>query len=126
MQSMKRVTLKVLAVVLWATTLLWLAAPSSYAQPGSFGNLEKIPRLGEIKELTSFSESHLAVWYSNVRKGQSPSYEAFLVIYEMRDREPAEVFRIHSSPEDLAEIDTSQYVQPHRIDCSVLRQFHRL
>ncbi len=97
---MKRVTLKVLAVVLWAATLLWLAAPSAYAQAGNFGNLEKIPKLGEIKELTSFTESHLAVWYSNVRKDQSPSYEAFLVIYEMRYREPAEVFRINSSPED--------------------------
>jgi hypothetical protein len=57
--------------------------------------------LGEIRGLTTFSESHLAVWYSHVRKDQIPSYEAFLVIYELRNREPAEVFRINSSPEDV-------------------------
>lgn len=96
-----RVTIKRFAVVLWTGTLLWLAAPSAYAQPGSFGDLGKIPRLGEIRGITSFSESHLAVWYSNVRKDQFPSYDAFLVIYEMRNREPSEVFRINSSPEDV-------------------------
>jgi hypothetical protein len=100
MQNMKRFTIKILAVVLWSVTVSWLAASSAYAQPGSFGDLGKIPRLGEIRGLTTFSESHLAVWYSNVRKDQSPSYEAFLVIYEMRNREPTEVFRIKSSPED--------------------------
>ena len=98
---MKRVTTKVLAGVLWAATLLWLSAPSAYAQPDTFGDLEKIPKLGEIRGLTSFSESHLAVWYSNVRKDEFPSYEAFLVIFELRNREPAEVFRIKSSPEDM-------------------------
>jgi len=98
---MKRVTIKLLGVVLWSATLLWVAAPSAYAQPGTFGDLEQIPKLGEIRGLTAFSESHLAVWYSNVRKDQFPSYEAFLVIYEMRNREPAEVFRINSSPEDV-------------------------
>jgi hypothetical protein len=98
---MKRVTIKGLAVFLWIGTLLWLAAPCAYAQPGSFGDLERIPKLGEIRGLTSISESHLVVWYSNVRKDHFPSYEAFLVIYEMRDREPAEVFRINSSPEDM-------------------------
>jgi hypothetical protein len=98
---MKRVTIQVFAVVLWSATLSWLAAPSAYAQPGSFGNLERIPKLGEIRGLTSFSKSHLAVWYSNVRKDQTPSYEAFLVIFELHDGEPAEVFRIVSSPEDV-------------------------
>jgi hypothetical protein len=57
--------------------------------------------LGEIRGLSSFSESHLAVWYSNVRKDQIPSYEAFLVIFELRNGEPAEVFRIVSQPEDV-------------------------
>lgn len=59
------------------------------------------PKLGEIRGLTSFSESHVAVWYSNVRKDQTPSYEAFLVIFDLRDGEPAEVFRIVSSTEDV-------------------------
>jgi hypothetical protein len=98
---MKRATIKLLGVALWGATLSWISAPSAFAQPGSFGNLEKIPKLGEIRGLTSFSESNLAVWYSNVRKGQFPSYEPFLVIYEMRNGEPAEVFRLNSSPEDV-------------------------
>ena len=75
------------------------------ARPGSFGDLAKIPKLGEIRGFTSFSESHLAVWYSNARKGHSDSYEAFLVIYDIRDREPAEVFRIDSSPQRLIPLD---------------------
>ena len=98
---MKRVTIKLLGILLWSATLSWLSAPSAYAQPGGFGNLERIPKLGEIRGLTSFSGSHLAVWYSNVRReNQTPIYEAFLVIFELRDREPAEVFRMNSSPED--------------------------
>lgn len=100
-QSMKRATIKVFVLVLWTASLLRLAATTAHAQPGSFGDRERIPKLGEIRGLTSFSESHLAVWYSNVRKDQFPSYEAFLVIYEMRNGEPAEVFRINSSPEDV-------------------------
>ena len=98
---MKRVTIKVFAVVLWIAALSCLATPFAYAQPGSFGELGKIPRLGEIRGFTTFSESHLAVWYSNVRKNPSPGYETFLIIYDMRGREPAEVFRIDSSPEDV-------------------------
>ena len=98
---MKRVIIKLLGTLLWGATLSWLAAPSAYAQSGGFGNLERIPKLGEIRGLTSFSGSHLAVWYSNVRKeNQTPIYEAFLVIFELLDREPAEVFRLNSSPED--------------------------
>ena len=108
---MKQVTIKLLGVVLWSATLSWLPTPSAFAQPGSFGDLGKIPKLGEIRGLTSFSESHLAVWYSNVRKDRTPSYETFLVIFELRDGEPAEVFRIVSSPEDvwqrLIPLDTS-------------------
>ena len=72
--------------------------PFRLAQPGSFGELGKIPRLGEIRGFTTFSESHLAVWYSNVRKNPSPGYETFLIIYDMRGLEPAEAFCIHSSP----------------------------
>jgi hypothetical protein len=98
---MKRVTIKVFAAVLWTASFLWVAVPSVCAQPGSYGDPGKIPRLGEIRGLTSFNKSHLAVWYSNIRKDQSPSYVAFLVIYDMRGREPAEVFRIDSSPEDI-------------------------
>ena len=98
---MKRVTNNLLGIVLWGAILSWFPTPSAFAQPGSFGDLGKIPRLGEIRGLTSFSESHLAVWYSNVRKDQIPSNEAFLVIFELRNGEPAEVFRLVSSPEDL-------------------------
>lgn len=101
MLQMKRVTINLLGIVLWGAILSWLPTPSAFAQPGSFGDLGKIPKLGEIRGLTSFSESYLAVWYSNVRKDQIPSYEAFLVIFELRNGEPAEVFRLVSSPEDL-------------------------
>lgn len=98
---MKRVTINLLGVVLTSAILSWLPTPGVFAQPGSFGDLGKIPKLGEIRGLTSFSESHVAVWYSNVRKEQTPSYEAFLVIFDLRDGEPAEVFRIVSSAEDV-------------------------
>ena len=94
--SMKRVTIKLLGVVLWSASFM----ASNFAQPGAF-DFGKIPKLGEIGGLTSLSESHLAVWYSNVRKDQTPSYEAFLVIFELRDGEPAEVYRTVSRPEDL-------------------------
>ena len=98
---MKRVTINLLGVLVWSAILSWLPTPCAFAQPGSFRDLGKIPKLGEIRGLTSFSESHVAVWYSNVRKDQTPNYEAFLVIFELRGAEPAEVFRIVSSPEDV-------------------------
>jgi len=98
---MKRVTIKLLGILFWSATLSWLAAPSAYSQRGGFGSLERIPKLGEIRGLTTFDGSHLAVWYSNVRKeNQTPIREAFLVIFELRDRELAEVFRMNSNPED--------------------------
>ena len=83
------------------TAVLLCNASSAHGQPGSFGDLSKIPGLGEIRGLTSFSESHLAVWYSNVLTEKTPSYEAFLVIYEMRNHSPVEVFRLNSSVEDV-------------------------
>ena len=87
-------------IILWTVVIL-CPASSAHGQPGSFGDLSKIPKLGEIRGLTSFSESHLAVWYSNVKTGQTPSYEAFLVIYEMKNQSPVEVFRLNSNVEDF-------------------------
>ena len=90
--------IKVLSGVLWFSLLL--TAHHASAQPANFGDLAKIPKLGQVRGLLSFSETHLAVWYWNVRKNQIPGYEDFLVIYERRSLELAEVFRLKSSAED--------------------------
>ena len=92
--------IRIFGIILWTAVLFSHASPA-FGQPGSFGDLSKIPKLGEIRGLTSFSESHLAVWYSNVKRGPIPSYEALLVIYEMRNQSPVEVFRISSSVQDI-------------------------
>lgn len=97
---MKRVTINLLSVVLWSTILSSLPTSSAFAQAGSFRDLGQVPKLGEIRGISSLSESHLAVWYSNVRKDQVPSYEALLVIFELRNGKLEEVFRVVNSPED--------------------------
>jgi len=95
-----KMAIRIFGIILWIV-VLFSHAGSAHGQPGSFGDLSKIPRFGEIRGLTSFSESHLAVWYSNSKRGQTPTYEALLVIYEMRNQSPVEVFRITSSVEDI-------------------------
>jgi hypothetical protein len=97
---MKRAIINLLGVLLWSAILSSLPTSSAFAQAGSFGDLGQVPKLGEIWGISSFSESHLAVWYSNVRKDQTPSHEAFLVIFELRNGKLEEVFRVVNSPED--------------------------
>src|SRR5688572_8628861 len=99
MTRIRTVTIKILFGVLLGFSLL-LTSPHASAQPRNFGDLEKIPKLGQVRGLVSFSETHLAVWYWNVLKNQLPSYENFLVIYERKNLEFAEIFRIKSNQED--------------------------
>src|SRR5688500_17509531 len=98
---MKRVTIKLLAVVLWSAAFSWFAGPSAYAQPGSFGDLGKIPSLGEIRGLTTFSESHLAVWYSNVRKDQAQVMRRSLLSTRCGIGNPRKCFGLTVAPRML-------------------------
>src|SRR5688500_17509532 len=60
----------------------------------------KDTQLGRDQRVNHFQRVTSCRLVFECQKRPSPSYEAFLVIYEMRNREPAEVFRINSSPED--------------------------
>ena len=74
--------------------------PSLQAQPGNFGDLGKLPKLGDVRAITNLDESHLAVWYGILDKNAVPSYWDVLAIYAVKDGEFSEVFRLKSEAGD--------------------------
>lgn len=87
-----------LAAVVWV--VLFCLVPSLQAQPRNFGDLGKLPKLGDVLAITNLDESHLAVWYGIVDKNAIPSYWDVLAIYAVKDGEFSEVFRLKSEPAD--------------------------
>lgn len=86
------------AAVVWV--VLFCLVPSLQAQPRNFGDLGKLPKLGDVLAITNLDASHLAVWYGIVDKNAVPSYWDVLVIYAVKDGEFSEVFRLKSEPGD--------------------------
>lgn len=89
----------------WFNAVVWIAlfcfVPSLIqAQPGNFGDLGKLPRLGDIRAITNLDESHLAVWYWSVDKNAVSSDGNVLAIYAVKGGEFSEVFRLKNDPGD--------------------------
>ena len=81
-----------LAAVVWI--VLFCLVPSMVqAQPGNFGDLGKLPKLGDVRAITNLDESHLAIWYWIEDKNAVSSDGNGLVIYAVKGGEFSEVFR---------------------------------